>query len=684
MHTAPLQRSIRVFLDAAVLADAAACVRALAGLGIQADTAPGAEVGADLVVTSTAAAPKSTPWIAAITADDARGFADALERGALTVVSHDAGVEQLTQHVRLAVRDLERACVQDRVAELLVRVEHAAGVGSFEYEPHTGRLWLSGEARRLVGLVDSDERELADAVLARLAAPERRRFSDWLALLGSLTAARELECRLDSTGDAAEWVRFSAPAVEDSRTPRMVRGVVEEWQEAPSHEPSVSEGDGLTFQSDARQFFCALANAIEHSEGHGASVAVFVIDSEDLRSLATSFTRGHQGHLLHSLAVRVRAALREARGPEVSDALGNELVLGRAAGGGLAVVVPGIERRDDVLAIGARLSGWISKPLQVGGRELALSTNLGVIASSLDCRDPEELVRRAETAAYCARREGRDSVKLYAPSMDAEAFERLSLEAALRRALTRDELVLHYQPRVEIRTGRIVGMEALVRWQHPDLGFVSPVRFIPVAEETGLIVPIGAHVMRMACRQAQAWVDAGLPPIRMAVNLSPLQLHDRGLLGTIEECLRLSRLPADSLELELTESALMRDPASDVELLRQIKALGAHLSIDDFGTGYSSLAYLRRFPVDALKIDRSFLRDATSRPDDASIFSAIVLMGRSLKMTVVAEGVETPAQLSLLRVMRADEAQGFLLSPPVPADQAARLLAKGTLGQTAA
>ncbi|MCE9596317.1 MAG: GGDEF domain-containing phosphodiesterase [Planctomycetes bacterium] len=670
-------------LDSSAVRDAEACVRSLAAIGILAETGERSASDVDLVVSlaSPTRAASTVPWIAVLDDRSSTALSRAFDLGATAVLAPDAGVEEITQHVRFAVRDLERSRVQERVADLLERVERAAGVGSFEYEPLKRSLWLSQEARRLLGLASENGVELVEVVLSRVAPTERRKLSDWLSLLGAGKAAQELECRLVDSGGASGWVRFCVPVTSEPSPTRIVRGVVEEWSDTVGNDVRGSGLGGADFRLDTREFFCSLAATIERAESRDEAVGILVVDSDDLRSLATSFTRGNFGHLLHTLAVRVHSLLRELRGPQMTEAHGSSLVLGRTSGGGLAVVVPGVGRRDDIVSIGARLATWIGKPVHVAGRELSLSSNIGIVCSSVECRDPEELVRRAETAAYCARREGRDRVKLYAPAMDAEAFERLSLEAALRRALARDELVLHYQPRVEIRTGRIVGVEALVRWQHPDLGFVSPARFIPVAEETGLIVPIGAHVMRMACRQAMRWRDAGLPPIRMAVNLSPLQLHDSGLLETIQECMRSTSMPADCLELELTESALMKDPASDVELLRQIKSLGVHLSIDDFGTGYSSLAYLRRFPVDALKIDRSFLRDATSRPDDASIFSAIVLMGRSLKMTVVAEGVETAAQLSLLRVMRADEAQGFLLSPPVAADQAAQLLAKGTLGQ---
>lgn len=244
-------------------------------------------------------------------------------------------------------------------------------------------------------------------------------------------------------------------------------------------------------------------------------------------------------------------------------------------------------------------------------------------------------------------------------------------------AIDRSQLALHYQPKLDVRTQRIVGMEALLRWTHPELGGVPPSEFIPVAEATGLIVPIGEWALRTACRQTKAWQQRGLHPVRMAVNLSQLQFRRNDLCDVVGRALEETGLAAEWLELELTESMLMRDVHATVRSLERLKAAGIHLSIDDFGTGYSSLSYLRRFPIDALKIDQSFVRDVIADPDDAAIVTSIILMGHSLKLTVIAEGVETESQLSFLRVLQCDEIQGYLVSPPVPAEQAESFLANG-------
>jgi EAL domain-containing protein (putative c-di-GMP-specific phosphodiesterase class I) len=250
----------------------------------------------------------------------------------------------------------------------------------------------------------------------------------------------------------------------------------------------------------------------------------------------------------------------------------------------------------------------------------------------------------------------------------------LSLEQDLRSAIANDELVVHYQPKVDIQSLRVVGMEALVRWNHTQLGMISPNQFIPLAEETGLIIPIGQWVLETACAQNKRWQALGFAPVRMGVNLSPVQFRQPDLLEVVQRTLRDTDVDPRWLELELTEGMLMHEVTATLDCLRGLKELGVHLSIDDFGTGYSSLSYLKQFPIDTLKIDQSFVRDVTSNADDAAIVTSIILMGHGLKLNIIAEGVETDSQLEFLRVLRCNEIQGYLISPPVPADEAGRLL----------
>jgi EAL domain-containing protein (putative c-di-GMP-specific phosphodiesterase class I) len=308
-----------------------------------------------------------------------------------------------------------------------------------------------------------------------------------------------------------------------------------------------------------------------------------------------------------------------------------------------------------------------------------VTASIGVSIYPDDGLDAETLVKNADTAMYQAKENGRQSYQFFEPAMNVRAVERQSIEEDLRRALDRQEFVLHYQPKVNLRTGAITGVEALIRWTHPTRGSLSPAQFIPVAEDCGLILPIGAWVLREACRQARAWVDAGLPVTTIAVNVSAMDFRDTSFLDGLFAILAETGLDPTSLELEMTESILMKRPDSTVSTLQALRERGIQVAVDDFGTGYSSLSYLRKFPVDALKIDQSFVRQISTAGDDTTLVTAVISMARSLNLRVVAEGVETPTELEFLRAHQCDEAQGYYFSRPLPPQQFASLLRAGSI-----
>jgi EAL domain-containing protein (putative c-di-GMP-specific phosphodiesterase class I) len=316
----------------------------------------------------------------------------------------------------------------------------------------------------------------------------------------------------------------------------------------------------------------------------------------------------------------------------------------------------------------------VAQPVILGSKEFFVTCSIGVALYPNDSAAADSLLEHADIAMYRAKKVGRNNFQFYSPAMNEEAMERVRIESALRNALARDEFVLHYQPQVNLESGQIVGMEALIRWQHPELGMVAPNRFISVAEETGLIVPIGAWVMRTACAQTKAWQDAGLGQLRVAVNLSARQFGAANLLADIAAVLEHTGLAPDRLEIELTESLFMSDVTLAVELLHAMKKLGVSLSIDDFGTGYSSLSYLSRFPIDVLKIDRSFVADITRDASDAAIVASIIALAHNLKLDVIAEGVETREQLEYLRRHGCDQMQGYYFSRPLAAANFEQLL----------
>jgi EAL domain-containing protein (putative c-di-GMP-specific phosphodiesterase class I) len=295
----------------------------------------------------------------------------------------------------------------------------------------------------------------------------------------------------------------------------------------------------------------------------------------------------------------------------------------------------------------------------------------------MDGHDSDSLLKNADAAMYSAKEYGRNHFRFYTADMNALAIERFAMEGALRRAMEREEFALYYQPQVDIKSGRVIGVEALLRWNHPERGLVLPNEFIPLLEENNLIIPIGEWVLRTACAQNSAWLAAGLPPLRMAVNLSARQFHQSGLAAMVNQALQDAGLAPERLELEITESILIQDVQATITTLHQLHALGIQISIDDFGTGYSSLSYLKRLPISKIKIDRSFVRDICTDPDDGAIAHAVISLGHSLKMQVIAEGVETGEQLEHLRAQGCDEIQGYYFSRPLPAEAFAQLVREG-------
>jgi len=348
--------------------------------------------------------------------------------------------------------------------------------------------------------------------------------------------------------------------------------------------------------------------------------------------------------------------------------------LARIGGDEFVALLRNIDDKPVVAHVAARMVDAMVLPFFVDGHELFVTASIGIALYPGDGDDIDALIRNADTAMYRAKDSGRNNYQFYAAAMNEEAQQRLRLETDLRHATERNELFVLYQPQADISVRRIVGAEALVRWQHPGLGLIPPMEFIPIAEESGLIVQVGEWVLRAVCRQNKAWQDAGLPPVRVAVNLSPLQFRQQDLFAVVSAALKESGLEPQYLELELTESIFMEDIEAAIVTLRQIKNLGVALSIDDFGTGFSSLSYLKRFPIDTLKIDQSFVRDSPGNPDDSAIVEAIIAMAHSLKLKAIAEGVETEQQLAFLRERGCEMMQGYLCARPLAPDQFAEIL----------
>jgi diguanylate cyclase (GGDEF)-like protein len=411
-----------------------------------------------------------------------------------------------------------------------------------------------------------------------------------------------------------------------------------------------------------------LQQAIAHADRDMRAFAVLVCDLDRFKLINDSLGHRAGDELLQEVARRLITVVRTA--DTVARFGGDEFVL----------IGTSIADADDAAGLASRVMDVLQAPVRIAAIDIHTSPSIGIAMYPDDGTTTQALLARADAAMYSAKQNGRGNFRRYSPGMHAGTEDRVQLESDLHNAMSSNQFALYYQPKVDTQTGEVRSAEALIRWLHPTRGVVSPADFIPLAEECGLIGAIGGWVIREACRQARAWQDEGVPPLRVSVNLSASQFRDSGLLDSIRRALSDAGLEACYLEVELTESAVMSDPEQSIAILEALSSMGVLVSVDDFGTGYSSMSYLRRFPIDKLKIDRVFIDDIVSRPEDASIVRAIVSLAHSLRLKVVAEGVETPAQLDFLKLTGCDEYQGYHFSRPLPAADFERLIRESHSG----
>lgn len=581
-------------------------------------------------------------------------LARAISRRHEELQHHAAEVED-----QVAVRTRELALEKDRALVTLGAIGDgviaADGRGFVQYlNPVAERLcgWSTAAAvgrpaAEVVVLTDSlDQKPLEDPIAQCL-----RDGRDPLSRQGTVVSRNGVKTEVEYSAapiQGSDGVPQGAVLVVHDVTE--ARKMAERMAYQATHDP-------LTNLPNRTLLMDRLGQALKRFPWHSRLVAVIFLDLDNFKLVNDSFGHDVGDQLIQQAAQRLTTTVRS--GDTVCRWGGDEFV----------VVLTDLADRDDVMLLAEKIMTRLDEPYLLGGREYFCSASAGISVTKEHNTDPAVLLRNADVALYRAKESGRSNYQFYSDDMNRHAIKLLEIKVGLRQALERNEFVLHYQPQIDLASGSVIGAEALVRWNHPGKGLISPTDFIPVAEETGLIFPLSDWVLVEACRQAKQWRDQGLPPLRIAVNLSGRQFRQAAFAQELARRVRESGLHPSALELELTEHILVKDADAAVAICRELKAIGVRFAIDDFGTGYSSLSYLRRFPVNTLKVDRSFVRDLPHNNDAAAICSAIVAMAHSLGLTVVAEGVETEAQRLFLKAKGVDCAQGYLFGHPMPAEQ---------------
>ena len=598
--------------------------------------------------------------------DDTASIERAFEVGATDFITKPINWSVLPHRVRYMLRASSAIHSLEQNERRLSNAQRIGEMGDWEWLVREGCIVPSEQAWHLFGHAGAAGLAEPDQFFSTVHAEDQERLRRACEQAIANGEGFAIDHRIELGDNTLRHVQQQVEVIERDAAGQALRlaGAVHDITRRKDAEEQIRRlayYDPLTELPNRLLFTEQLGRALAQAERHERQLAVMFVDLDNFKRV--NDTLGHKAgdELLRLISTRLQGALRR------NDALArsgepHHHSIARLGGDEFIVLLTDLQRSEDAALVAQRLVDTLAEPVFVQGTEIFVGGSLGVAMYPTDGRDIDTLLMNADTAMYRAKEAGRGSFQLYDRSMNARALDRLHMEMRLRRALERNEFVLHYQPRVDVLTGRIVGAEALIRWQHPERGLLPPGDFISLVEDAGLVIPIGEWVIGEACRQNAVWRDCGLPLVPVAVNLASTHLRERGLPALVAQALAAHDIPASALEIEVTESILLADPELSVRIAQELATMGVQLSIDDFGTGYSSMSYLKRLPISALKIDRSFVRDLETDPDDEAIVSAIIALAHSLKLKVVAEGVETPAQLEFLQSRHCDEYQGFLTS----------------------
>jgi diguanylate cyclase (GGDEF)-like protein/PAS domain S-box-containing protein len=609
---------------------------------------------------------------------EAQSIARAFQVGATDLIAKPINWDVLGHRVRNMLR-ASRAYEDLAKSEArLVNAQRVARLGYWDWDIESGDVDCSDELHALVGLRREQVQDSLEGLLTLVHRQDRKSVRRWFIALLKNGNSRTIDCRISCPGGSQRILEIQAKVTRNpSGQATRMQGTIQDITERKDAEERIrclAYYDSLTQLPNRVLFREQLNRALVHAQRHRGHLAVMFLDLDHFKRINDSLGHTAGDLLLEAVAERLMDHVR------VEDMVTRDSVdevknsVGRLGGDEFTLFLADIQEPAAAGRVARRLLAALAEPFVLQNREIFISASIGIALYPSDGEDAETLLMNADTAMYHAKGQGRHNFHFYDRSMNATASERLLLESDLRRALQNNEFELYFQPQLDVATGRILGTEALIRWRHPDKGLIPPSEFIPVAEESGLIVQIGEWVLKTACLQNKTWQDAGLCPVHIAINISGLHFRLKALIQTVHEALTQSGLDPCWLQLELTEGALMQDTEKTRDILASLDQMGLRISIDDFGTGHSSLSYLKRFSPYSLKIDRSFIRDMLTDPDNGAITQAIIALAHSLKLKVVAEGVETMEQLRFLRNHKCDAFQGFYFSEPVAPEKITMML----------
>lgn len=620
------------------------------------------------------------PVLMVTTLEDKKAIRTCYEAGATDFMTKPVNwmiLQQRMQYMLRASQALNELCQSKaRLAE----AQRIAQLGNWEWMVQRNRLVWSDETFGIFGLRPHEFEGTYEALLNQIHPQDRDLFNRSILATVRDGCALDIDHRIILPDGSERIVHQQAEAERDENEKTIrITGTIQDISDRKRSEEKIiylAYHDSLTGLPNRNFFKQLLEKELARAERFEKMVALLFLDLDNFKHINDSFGHGAGDQILNEAARRITECVRRSDSTSRVEESPVDRRVTRFGGDEFAVLLTDILHIEDAARVAQRIIGTLSEPFVVESHEVFVGASIGITVYPMGGNDVDTLLKNADIAMYHAKDQGRNNYQFFTKSMNRIAFERLTLETRLRKALENDEFRLYYQPQLDIKTGKIVGVEALIRWQQPEMGLTSPLEFIPLSEETGLILPIGEWVIRTACEQNALWQRAGYPPVRVAINLSSRQLKQKDLIGIVGGALKDSGLNPSWLELELTESSIMQSAEESLAVLNRLKSLGINLSIDDFGTGYSSLSHLKRFPVDALKIDRSFVMDIPSDSDDTAIIEAMIAMAKGLKMKIIAEGVQTFEQLQFLRENQCDSMQGYLFSPPVPAEEMTKLLAE--------